>query len=203
MTCGQRFARLVTRLVVRQPALWALLRAPLGRQFDRLAPSWDARRGIRHLEPALDAVEQAPARILDLGTGTGRAAAVLARRWPEADVLGVDVSPGMVAEARRSLPPELAGRVRFEVADAARLPYEDAAFDLVVLANMIPFFDELARVVAPGGHVAFGFSNAAGTPIYVPPERLRAELGRRGFSDFAEFAAAGGTSLLARRTDRA
>ena len=47
-------------------------------------------------------------------------------------------------------PPELADRVRFDEADAERLPYADEWFDLVTLANMIPFFDELDRVVAPG-----------------------------------------------------
>ena len=58
---------------------------------------------------------------------------------------------------------------------------------------MIPFFDELARVVAPGGAVVFAFSGGADTPIYVPSERLRGELGRRGFADFAEFVAGRGT----------
>ena len=198
----QRFARFVTRLVVRRPALWGLLRGPMKRQFDRLAPTWSATRGIGHIDVALATVEEAPARILDLGTGTGRAAAALARRWPDADVLGVDLSPGMLEEARRQLPPELEGRVHFELADAARLPYSDASFDLVVLANMIPFFDELARIVAPGGHVAFGFSSAGGTPIYVPPARLRAELARRGFTNFADFAEGAGIALLARKSDR-
>jgi SAM-dependent methyltransferase len=198
----QRFARLVTRLVVRQPALWRLLRRPLRRTFDRLAPTWTAHRPVDHLEPALARIDRPPRRILDLGTGTGRAASALARRWPDAEVLGVDFAPEMVAEARRHLAPELASRVRFEVADAARLPYDDGAFDLVVLANMIPFFDELARVVAPGGTVVAGFSSGDRTPIYVPPERLRSELARRGFGEFAEFAASGGTALLARKPDR-
>ena len=54
---------------------------------------------------------------------------------------------------------------------------------------MIPFFDELARVLAPGGCALFAFSVGAETPIYVPPERLRAELAARGFTDFADFAA--------------
>ena len=67
---------------------------------------------------------------------------------------------------------------------------------------MIPFFDELARVVAPGGSVVFAYSGGAGTPIYVPPERLRAELERRGFADFAEFKAGRGTSFLARKPSR-
>jgi SAM-dependent methyltransferase len=202
LTRGQRFARLVTRLVVRRPALWYLLRAPLRSMFDRLAPAWDPHRAVDHLDPALARVGQSPRSILDLGTGTGRAAAALARRWPDAQVVGVDVAPAMIDEARRHLHPDLAERVRFEVADAARLPYGDASFDLVVLANMIPFFDELERVTAPGGHVVFGFSSGDRTPIYVPPERLRAELGRRGFGEFAEFAASGGLSFLARKPDR-
>jgi len=37
------------------------------------------------------------------------------------------------------------------------------------------------------------------TPIYVTPERLKEELGRRGFTEFAEFAAGQGTALLARK----
>ncbi len=109
----------------------------------------------------------------------------------------------MVEQARRKIPPGLAGRVRFEVADASRLPYEDGAFDLVGLSNMIPFFDELARVTAPGGTVVIAFSSGADTPIYVPSERLRAELSRRGFSEFADFEAGNGTALLARKAKAA
>jgi SAM-dependent methyltransferase len=201
----QRVARLVTRAVVRQPALWRLLRRPLRKQFDRLAPHWDGMRRPGHLRPleaALAAVDEAPRRVLDLGTGTGDAAVAMARLWRGAEVLGVDLSPAMVEEARRKLPPDLAGRVRYEVADAARLPYPDGAFDLVALANMIPFFDELARLVRPGGWAAFGFSLGGRTPIYVPPDRLRAQLGRRGFVDFADFAAGAGTAFLARKGDR-
>jgi len=57
-------------------------------------------------------------------------------------------------------------------------------------------------VVAPGGHALFAFSSGATTPIYVSPERLRRELARRGFTDFAEFGAARGTAFLARKPDR-
>ena len=95
--------------------------------------------------------------------------------------MGADLAGDMLAEARRLTPPELADRVRFEVADAEKLPYADGSFDLVSLANMIPFFDELARVTAPGGAVVFSFSGGPQTPIYVPPEVLRTELEKRGF----------------------
>ena len=121
---------------------------------------------------------------------------------PEAEVVGLDLSEGMLAQARRKLPPELASRVRYELGDASRLPYDDGAFDLVSLANMIPFFDELSRVLAPGGATLFAFSGGAGTPIYVAPERLRTELEQRGFTDFAEFEAGAGTAFLARKALR-
>ncbi|MDQ2910301.1 MAG: class I SAM-dependent methyltransferase, partial [Actinomycetota bacterium] len=153
-------------------------------------------------ELALEGVEGSPRRALDLGTGTGAAAFAVARRFPEAQVTGADLSAEMLVEARRKTPPELAERVRFEQADAARLPYGDASFELVTLANMIPFFDELARVLSPGGRALFSFSVGPETPIWVPPERLRAELSRRGFSDFADFQAGSGTALLARKRER-
>ena len=41
MNAGQRFARFVTDVVVRRPALWRVLRGPLRAQFDKLAPVWD------------------------------------------------------------------------------------------------------------------------------------------------------------------
>ena len=171
-------------------------------QFDRLAPRWDTMRSPDHLgsfELALDGVAGSPARALDLGTGTGRAAFLLARRYPEAEVVGVDLAEDMLAEATKLTPPELAGRVRFERADAERLSYPDGSFDLVSLANMIPFFEELARVTSPGGAVVFSFSAGSETPIYVPPEVLRARLSEQGFAEFADFAAGNGTALSARK----
>ena len=201
MIDGQRFARLVTDAVVRRPWLWRLLRRRLRSVFDGLAPTWETRIGPHHLW-ALDlalADVPPPGRILDLGTGTGVVALALAERYPEAEIVGIDLSPGMIEEARRKLAPGLAGRVSFEVGDAAALACPDGDFELVVLSNMIPFFDELARVVAPEGTLVCSFSKGAGTPIYVAPEVLRRELGRRGFAEFAEFSAEPATALRAKR----
>jgi ubiquinone/menaquinone biosynthesis C-methylase UbiE len=198
---AQRFARLVTDAVVRRPALWRLLRVPLRKMFDGLAPTWETRIGPHHLS-ALDlalADVPPPGRVLDLGTGTGVVALALAGRYPDAEVVGIDLSRGMIEEARRKLGPELADRVRFEVGDASSLADPDGAFELVVLSNMIPFYDELARVVAPGGTLVLSFSRGRETPIYVAGERLRNELGRRGFAEFAEFSASPATALRARR----
>jgi malonyl-CoA O-methyltransferase len=151
------------------------------------------------LDAALDRLSSPPRRVLDLGTGTGKAARVVAERFPQAEVVGVDLSPAMIEEARKVLPAELFGRVRFEVADASRLPFEDGAFDLLVLLNMIPFFGELARVTAPGGRVAAASSFGPQTPIYVPPETLRKRLAPLGFGDFEELTAGEGTAVLATR----
>ena len=199
---GRRFARFTTDQVVRWPRLWPLFRWLTRAQFNRIAPAWDQRRtpeAFAPLEAALDALDLSPARVLDLGTGTGRAAFLLAHRYQQAEVVGVDLAEDMLAEARRLTPPEVAGRVRFEQADAERLSYPDGSFDVVSLANMIPFFEELARVTASGGAVVFSFSAGPETPIYVPPEVLRARLGEHGFAEFAEFSAGNGTALSARK----
>jgi SAM-dependent methyltransferase len=198
---ARRFARLTTDAVVRRPALWRLFRGPLRFQFEQLAPRWDTMGGPDRLaayEAALAEVPIVPRRALDLGTGTGDGAFALAGRFRDAEVVGVDLAAAMVEEAARKTPPELASRVRFERADAARLPFADASFELVALGNMIPFFDELARVLAPGGWAVFAFSGGPQTPIYVEPARLRRELERRGFAEFAEFSAGRGTALIAR-----
>jgi SAM-dependent methyltransferase len=198
---GQRFARYVTDTVVRRPALWRVFRGPLRRMFDGLAPTWETRIGPHHLralDRALDDVSP-PRRVLDLGTGTGVVALALAERYPEAEVVGIDLSPGMVEEARGKLTPELAGRLSFEVGDASALACPDGDFQLAVLSNMILFADELARVVAAGGTLVLSFSRGAETPIYVAPEVLRRELGRRGFTEFAEFSADPATAFRAKR----
>ena len=200
MTFGQRFARFTTDVVVRHPGLWPFFRGPLRREFDRLAPRWDSLRGpdsLAPLEAVLDRLETPPQRVLDLGTGTGIAARLVGSRYPEADVVGVDVAERMLDEARRLTDSQ---RITYRQADAERLPFDRGSFDLVTLNNMIPFFDELARVTTSNGHVAVAFTAGAETPIYVRPERLRSELSRRGFAEFAEVSAGRGTALLARRS---
>ena len=200
MTLGQRFARLTTNAVVRRPWLWPLFRPVLRRQFDRLAPVWDSMLADDTLAPYRAALEQADGpveRALDVGTGTGAGARALRERFPAAEVVGADVSAAMLDQARR-LAPEIA----FVEADAAELPFDDESFDLVAHANMIPFLDEVARVVRPGGWTLFAFSSGPQTPIWVEPSVLRGELEQRGFADFAEIAAGRGTAMLARRPPR-
>ena len=197
MSFGTRFARLATDVVVRRPSLWPLFRRLTERTFDRIAPQWDTMRGPDSLAPfetALEAIEAPVTDVLDLGTGTGSGAAIVVRRFPDARVVGVDLSEEMLERARVNVP-----GAEFRRADASSLPFPDESFDLVTHANMIPFFDEVARVLRPGGTALFAFSVGDQTPIYVTPERLRAELAERGFTDFADFKAGRGTALTARK----
>jgi len=199
---GRRFARVATDVAVRHPRLWRVFRPLIRKQFDALAHQWDSFRSedmFAPYEAALAALRDEPARIVDVGTGTGAGALTLARRFPQAEIVGVDLSERMLEQARRNTPEDLRGRVTFRQGDASKLPFGDASFDLASHANMIPFFDEVARVVAPGGHALFAFSSGAETPIFVTTKRLRDELERRGFTDFAEFDAGRGNALLARK----
>jgi hypothetical protein len=77
--------------------------------------------------------------------------------------------------------------------------FPDAAFDLVLLLNMIPFFDELGRVTSGDGAVVISFSWGSETPIYVPADTLRRRLAALGFRGFEEIAAGQGTALIATR----
>ena len=203
---GRRFARIATDVAVRYPRLWRFFRPLVRRQFDALAPVWDSMRledTLAPYEAALAALDSAPRRIIDVGSGTGAGAFSLAERFPDAEIVGVDLSDAMLEQARRNSPEDLRDRISFQRADASALPFGDDSFDLASHANMIPFFDEVARVVSPGGHALFAFSSGAGTPIYVPIQRLREELAKRGFTEFAEFYVARGTALLAHKGDAA
>jgi ubiquinone/menaquinone biosynthesis C-methylase UbiE len=94
--------------------------------------------------------------VLDVACGTGIVARVAASRTGDGGrVVGLDRSQAMLDVAARLLP-----TAEFRRGDAARLPFEDAAFDTVLCQASLMFFPapqlalaEMARVVAPGGTV--------------------------------------------------
>lgn len=92
----------------------------------------------------------APRRVLDLGTGAGGSAAAIARRFPDAQVTGVDVSRRMLAHARRR---HSEPNLTFRRAPAHDLPFPDGEFDLVTLHNAVPEMHPLRRVLAPEAQV--------------------------------------------------
>jgi SAM-dependent methyltransferase len=100
-------------------------------------------------------------RCLDVGCGPGLGVEAMAALAPGGLVVGVDVSPVMVRQARARLRGLVrAGRVRIECAGAAAIPFPDASFDRVASVNSLPFWGdtesglhELRRVLAPGGRL--------------------------------------------------
>ena len=197
---AQRIGRGVNVAVTHVPWTWRFLRRPMTRFFDRVAPRWDERFAnnpdrLVPLAAALDLIPAAPARVLDVGTGTGMGAFMLAQRWPEADVTGIDVAPQMIAQAGDKSGGD---RVRFLVADVATLD-PGAGYDLVVLLNMHPFFKQVARLLRAGGHVVAVSSRGAATPFYTPPATLARGFERHGLVTVATDTAGPGTYYLARR----
>src|SRR4051794_20364560 len=100
--------------------------------FDRIAGFYDRMNSVmtaglhhRWRRRAADLAALSPGdRALDVATGTGDLAVELARRvGPAGEVVGSDFSTGMLELARRKDP-----RVRWELANAMALPYEDDAF---------------------------------------------------------------------------
>ena len=109
-------------------------------------PGHDAYHEEFNFPAFLELVPPAGRLTLDLGCGEGRVGAALTRLGHS--VVGVDSSPGMVAMARE--------RHEAVVADAASLPFEDAAFDLIVAYMSVMNLDdpeagirEAARVLEP------------------------------------------------------
>ena len=177
--------RAVNRAVTGAPWLWPLLRRPVQDFFDRSASGWDQRTGAGspdHLAPLAAAALHVgtPERVLDVGTGTGEGALLLAREFPRASVRGVDIAEEMIRSAQGKVGLDPEGRVAFRVADAADLPYGDESFDLVAQLNMPPFFAENARVLRPGGHVIVASSWGAATPFFTPHSVLGRGFRRRG-----------------------
>jgi ubiquinone/menaquinone biosynthesis C-methylase UbiE len=195
----------VSLMIAQVPGSWPVLRRATRRFWDRNAAHWDERikpERPEHLAPlaaACDRLDAAPHAILELGTGTGAGALMLAERFVDASVTAVDISEAMVTAARAKLPVELVNRVQFSVADASSLTYEDGRFDLVVQLNMPAYFDETARVLKPGGHVIVASSLGAATPYYTPEGLLRRRFSRRGVDTIAAGTAGVGTYFLARR----
>jgi ubiquinone/menaquinone biosynthesis C-methylase UbiE len=197
--------RALNGALVRAPWLWPALRGPMRTFFERSAPGWDERTGAGspdHLAPLAAAalhVSGPPERVLDVGTGTGEGALLLAREFPRASVRGIDISEEMIrtAQAKIGLDPE--GRVAFRVADGAALPYEADSFDLVTLLNMPPFFAELGRVLRPGGYAIVAASWGADTPFYTPTPVLERGFRRHGVEPIHAATVQQGTYFVGRR----
>ena len=185
------------------PFTWPLLRGPVRRFWDRRADEWGARASRTdpaHLAALAAALLEvgAPERALDVGTGFGDAALLVAREFPSARVRGIDISEEMIRGAKKRVGLDPEGRVAFRVADASSLPYEDGSFDLVTLLNMPVFFAELSRVLRPGGSVVVAATFGRATPFYTPDRVLRRGFARHGLEHVRSGGAGSGTFFVAK-----
>lgn len=144
----------------------------MAERYDRAATRYErwwapvlAPGGQRLLDD-LVAVAPAVQRILDVGTGTGALAFEALERWPDAEVVGLDGSTGMldVAERRAAagFDPATRARLRFVAGLAEHLPFPDETFDLVVSAFVVQLVPdrrqvlrEAYRVLRPGGRLGY------------------------------------------------
>jgi demethylmenaquinone methyltransferase / 2-methoxy-6-polyprenyl-1,4-benzoquinol methylase len=147
---AQRVREMFTRIAPRYDLLNHLLSA----QMDRF---WRA-RVAREVKPLL---ARADTVVLDLCCGTGDLAFALGRH-AKARIVGADFSHTMLVRARAKVShTNGAGRMAFFEADALRLPFADASFNLITtafgfrnLANYEAGLREMLRVLKPGGTLA-------------------------------------------------
>ena len=178
--------------------------------FDRWSATYD-RPGLQLFtyRPIHDAVLARidglePSTVVDLGCGTGQLTQRLIRALPNANIVGVDLSDGMLTEAAVRLR-EVGGDTQPLVqADAMQLPFAPSSIDLVVCTESFHWYPdqaaalaELARVLNPGGRLLIasiatvtgagdrllrGATGAGGRTIRaLPPHRMRELLARSGF----------------------
>jgi malonyl-CoA O-methyltransferase len=105
-------------------------------------------------------LETAPARVLDVGAGTGRLTALIKKRFPRAEVIALDLAMGMLQQAKRN-----AGwwrPFRRVAGDAQALPFADGSMDLLVsnlclqwCPDLRAIWHEFRRVLKPGGWLLF------------------------------------------------
>jgi len=97
-------------------------------------------------------------RILDVGTGPGTLPIEIAKRAPDMEVIGIDISKTMVKIARKNAEKEgVSDRVKFEAMSAYELKFDDGYFDMVISSGALHHFNrpkeafnEIYRVLKPG-----------------------------------------------------
>ncbi|MGH7570793.1 MAG: class I SAM-dependent methyltransferase [Gemmatimonadota bacterium] len=133
---------------------------PVRRRYDRLAEVYDRRWATYLVASVQKTLHRADVReddaILDVGCGTGALLEAVATRVPGARLVGVDLSPAMLAVARR----KLGDRASLVAGEAGRLPFPDHHFDLILSSSSLHYWPdpaaglaETARVLKAGGRV--------------------------------------------------
>lgn len=121
-----------------------------------------------HFSDRLESIWNGKGKVLDIGTGSGRIAVEIAKRFPEAQVTGIDIWTKMwrvfgqtKADAERNAKiAKVDERCAFQYGSALNLPFNDGEFQLVVsnftfhevnTPDRMILFKEIARILSPGG----------------------------------------------------
>lgn len=156
--------------------------SPIAAMFDRISPKYDA---LNHLlsfnidkvwrrKTAKVVAKSQPNTILDLATGTADLAIAMAKRNPQAHLIGMDISEKMLDIGKEKVMHQnLANQIELRLGDAAALPFEDNSFDAVTVAFGVRNFEdldkglsEISRVLKPGGQaVILEFSMPKRFPV--------------------------------------
>jgi len=136
----------------------------LPERYDLLAEVLSLGQNRRWRRAVVDQIvsqSPAPARVLDVASGTAGVAIQVASRT-DADVVGVDLTLAMLQQgSRRVAASRVVERIRLVTGRAEQLPHPDQTFDALTFSYLLRYVDdpqrtlaELARVVKPGGTVA-------------------------------------------------
>ena len=144
---------------------YAINKEKIQRAFDKAASRYDEvavlqREVADRVLARLELIKLEPQRILDLGCGTGLNSKALDKRYKKAQVLSLDLAPGMLKEARKHK--TWLSKQRFICGDAEALPLTDNSVDLIFSSLTIQWchdldslFKECFRVLKPGGLLMF------------------------------------------------
>jgi demethylmenaquinone methyltransferase/2-methoxy-6-polyprenyl-1,4-benzoquinol methylase len=148
-------------------------------RYDALEELLSLHQNHRWRSAMVDAVAAGrPRRVLDVATGTGGVALMLAARTG-AEVTGVDLTEQMLRRGSTRLRAAGERRVRLAAARAEQLPFDDGAFDALTFTYLLRYvadpaatLRELARVVRPGGVVAGLEFAVPPAPVWLPAWRF-------------------------------
>ena len=117
------------------------------------------------LRISLMSISKEPIRILDLCAGTGAFSLIAHQVFPDADLLSIDQSKGMLEVARNKAERLGFSKIQFKQENATQLLEPDSTFDLIITSNAPIYLAEIERVLEPGGTllIAFSFGGSAFT----------------------------------------
>lgn len=156
--------------------------SPIATMFDRISSKYDALNHLLSLnidkvwrrKAAKEVAKHQPATILDLATGTADLAIALAKRNPQAHIVGMDISEKMLEIGKKKVAKQkMDPQIELCVGDAASLPFVDNTFDTVTVAFGVRNFEdldkglsEIHRVLKPNGQaVILEFSMPERFPV--------------------------------------